>query len=113
MRSVTISLPPYTRPSLVFSHRISSGAIKSLRGIGDWYMKKYYTFVRIFGATRPPHLLPKYVPNKLLAREITYQTVEKGATTYLSEKNKKYWPIFPLHIGSYSLQNKKQAEKEA
>jgi hypothetical protein len=53
------------------------------------------------------------VPDKLLAREITYQTVEKGATSYLSEKNKRYWPIFPLHIGSYSLQNKKQAEKES
>jgi hypothetical protein len=54
-----------------------------------------------------PHLLPKYVPDKLLAREVAYQTVEKGATTYLSEKNKIYWPIFPVHIGSYSLLNKK------
>jgi hypothetical protein len=44
-----------------FPHRISPGAIKSLRGIGDWYMKKYYTYVRIFGAIGPPHLLPKYV----------------------------------------------------
>jgi hypothetical protein len=70
-------------------HRISPGAIKSLREIGDWYMKKYYTYVRVFGASGPPHLKPKYIPDKLLAREITYQTVEKGATAYLLEKNKK------------------------
>jgi hypothetical protein len=38
--------------------------------------------------------------------------VEKGATAYLSEKNKRYWPILPLYIDSYSLQNKKQEEKE-
>jgi hypothetical protein len=56
--------------------------------------------------------IPKYVPDKLLAREIVYQTVEKGATAYLSEKNKKYWPIFPIQVGSYSLVNKKQDEKE-
>jgi hypothetical protein len=62
------------------------GAIKSLKEIGDWYMKKYYTYVRIFGAIGPPHFLPKYVPDKFLAREIAYQTVEKGAIAYLSEE---------------------------
>jgi hypothetical protein len=46
-------------------------------------------------------------------REISYQTVEKGATAYLSEKNKRYWPIFPLYIGLFSLHNKKQVQKEA
>jgi hypothetical protein len=52
------------------------------------------------------------VPDKLLAQEVSYQTVEKGITTYLSEKNKKYWPNFPLHIGRYTLSNKPHAEKE-
>jgi hypothetical protein len=75
-------------------------------------MKKYYTYVRIYGATRPPHLFPKYVPDNLLSREIAYQTVDKGVTAYLSEKNKRYWPIFPLHIGKYSLLNKPHVEKE-
>jgi hypothetical protein len=60
----------------------------------------------------PVHLLPKYVPTKLMERNITYQTIEKGAIAYLSEKNKRYWPPFPLHIGLFSLQNKKQDEKE-
>jgi hypothetical protein len=49
-------------------------------------MKKYYTFVRVFGATRPPHSLPKYAPNILLSIEITYETKKKGSTTYMSEK---------------------------
>jgi hypothetical protein len=58
-------------------------------------MKKYYTYIWIYGATGAPHLLPKYVPDKLLAREIAYQTIEKGATAYLSEKNKKILANFP------------------
>jgi hypothetical protein len=98
----------------IFLHRISSGSINTLRGIGDWYMKKYYTFVRIFGAVGPPHLLPKYVPDKLLAREIIYQTMDKGSTSYMSENRKNYWPIFPLHISSFSLQkkNKKKTRRK-
>jgi hypothetical protein len=34
-----------------YPHRISPGAIKSMNGIEDWYMKKYYSYVRIFAAT--------------------------------------------------------------
>jgi hypothetical protein len=57
-------------------------------------MKTYYTYVRIFRATRPPHILPKYVPDKLLVREISYQIIEKGATSYLSEKQNDIGPFF-------------------
>jgi hypothetical protein len=67
--------------------------------------------MRVFGASGPPHFLPKYIPDKLLARDITYQMMEKGATAHLSEKNKIYWPIFPLHIGQYFLMNKKHTGK--
>jgi hypothetical protein len=40
----------------VHSHRISPGAIRALKEIGDWYITKYYTYVRIYGAMGPPHL---------------------------------------------------------
>jgi hypothetical protein len=75
-------------------------------------MKKYYAYVRIYGATRSPKLLHKYVPKHLLAREITYHSMEKVAISYLSEKKKRYWLNFPIHIGSYSLQKKKKDKKE-
>jgi hypothetical protein len=91
---------------------ISQGAITTLKEIRDWYVKKYYTYIKVYGSTELPHLLPKYVPDKLLAKEIAYQMVEKGITTYISEKNKKYSLIFPLHVGRYSLLNKPYAEKE-
>jgi hypothetical protein len=52
------------------------------------------------------------VLDKLLAKELAYQNLEKGSISYLSEKKKKYWLIFSLDIGSYSLQNKKQEKKE-
>jgi len=70
-----------------FLHKISPGVIKSIQGIGNWYMKKYYTFFRMFRAIGTSHFLPKYVSDKLLVREITYQAVEKGSAAYLSENN--------------------------
>jgi hypothetical protein len=95
----------------VHPHRISPGAIKDLKGIGDWYMTKYYTYVRIYGATGPPHLLPKYVPDKLLAHEVAYQTIDKGVTTYLSEKNKRYWSDFPYSHGTILSPKQKTGRK--
>jgi hypothetical protein len=94
-------------------HQISPRAIKALQKVGYWYMNKYYTYVRRHGATWLPHFFPKYVPNKLLAKEVTYQTVNKGVVAYLSKKIKIYWPNFPIHISQYSLLNKKHTEKEA
>jgi len=41
------------------------------------------------------HMLPKYVLDKLLARDIAYQTVEKGATSYLLKNNKKILANLP------------------
>jgi hypothetical protein len=75
-------------------------------------MKKYYTYIIISRSIGLPHLLPKYVLDKLLAKEIDYQTVEKGAIAYLSEKNKMYWPIFPFHIGMFSLQTRNKIKKK-
>jgi hypothetical protein len=39
--------------------------------------------------------------------------VDKGVTSYLLDKNKRYWPIFPLHKGIYSLLKKPHIEKGA
>jgi hypothetical protein len=51
-------LPPLHKPIFgSLAHRIFPRDIKSLKGIERWYMKKYYTYVRIFGATGQPHLL--------------------------------------------------------
>jgi hypothetical protein len=50
--------------SVIFNHhphRLSQGVIEDLKDIGDWYMGKHYTYIRVFGCTHAPHILPKYV----------------------------------------------------
>jgi hypothetical protein len=47
-------------------------------------------------------------------REITYQNDGVLAVTTLLQTNSKIlWPIFPLHIGSFSISNAQHARKEA
>ncbi len=58
----------------------------------------------MFGSTVPPHVLPLYIRDKLLAREIAYQTCsEDGLTKDLKEKKKAIWPQFPVACGAFSL----------
>ena len=37
--------------------------------IGDWYLYRNHTVIRIYGCELPPYILPKYVPMRLFALE--------------------------------------------
>jgi hypothetical protein len=60
--------------------------------------KKSYVVISSFGATRVPHLLPLYVPDRLVLGEICYQTIIQGYNATLV-KDKK-WDFIPygFHI---------------
>jgi hypothetical protein len=58
--------------------------MQAIKDIGDWYIGRCYTYIRIYGCASAPHLLPKYIPNKLMIREIAYQTVDVGITSLLA-----------------------------
>ena len=45
-----------------------------------------------------------YIPDKLLARGIAYQTCSEGSLTKdLKDKKKAIWPQFPVVCGAFSL----------
>jgi hypothetical protein len=62
------------------TYRISKESMATLKDIADWYMRKYYTYIKVYGNSRAPHILPRYVPDRLLIQEISYQTMETGIT---------------------------------
>jgi hypothetical protein len=41
-------------------------AITIIRRIGDWYIIEYDTYIRIYGAMKLLHLLPWFVPDKII-----------------------------------------------
>jgi hypothetical protein len=60
-----------------------------VKRIGDWYLLEYGTYIRIYGATKAPHLLPKFFLDKLVLQDIAYQMVIHGvgATLYRDKKS--------------------------
>jgi hypothetical protein len=112
MTFVIISLLPLHTISFGYTpYKISQEALATLKNIADWYMGKYYTYIRVYGNYEAPHLLPKYVLDRLLIWEIPYQTIETGITSFLSSNSKKLWPTFPINIGGYTLLNGPHARK--
>jgi len=93
--------------------KISYQAGIDLISIGRWFGEENFTYVRIFGSQANPHVLPLYVPDKLLAREIAYQITSEGVAQTLKNKKKQVWPSFPLRCGVFALHDYKHAEKEA
>jgi hypothetical protein len=51
-------------------------------------MEEHYKYIRIFGCSYPPHMLPKYVLDKFIGNEISYHTVEVRITRTLFVGNK-------------------------
>jgi hypothetical protein len=71
-----------------------------------------FSYIRIYGCEGAPHILPRYVPNRLALREIAYQTVSVGIATFLSRSQKRQWPSFPISLGIFTLLNANHAQKE-
>ena len=81
--------------------------------IGKYFIEEWFTYIRVFGSTADPHVLPLYVSDKLLAREIAYQTVGKGLTKVLKDGKNSLWPTFPIKCDSFTLANFVHATKES
>jgi hypothetical protein len=100
----------------IFGHpppRISDNIAASLSGIADWYVEAEFSYFRVFGATVPPLALPLFIPDKLVCREITRQTVIGGVSKELKASSKKVWPFFPVRLNSYCLLDFRHAKAEA
>lgn len=92
--------------------RVSMEAKTNLLQVGNWFVEELFTYVWVFGSLYNPHVLPLYGLNKLMSREIVYQTIGNGISKVLRESNKKVWYAFPIHCGMYTLENFKHETRE-
>jgi hypothetical protein len=93
--------------------RISDKAAEDLSRVADWYIEREFSYIRVFGCSVPPYALPLFLPDKLVCREIARKTVLGGISKELKGVQKKVWPPFPIHIGTYSLLDFGHAKAEA
>jgi hypothetical protein len=93
--------------------RISDSIVANLSSVADWYVEEEFSYIRVFGASVPPHALPLFIPDRLACREIARQTVIGGISKELKGFSKKVWPPFPIHLNTYSLLDFGHAKAEA
>jgi hypothetical protein len=84
---------------------VSETVSKNLKEITDWFIEESFSYIRVYGCSIPPHALPKFLPDRLVCREVAHQIVKGGIRIELKTAQKKSWPIFPVPIGKFSLQN--------
>ena len=60
--------------------KISEQAGVDLTAVASWFGEEKFTYIRVFGSQARPHVLPLYIPDKLLAREVAYQINVDGVT---------------------------------
>jgi hypothetical protein len=70
----------------IFGHpppRISDNITANLSSVADWYIEVEFSYIRVFGTSIPPYALPLFLPDKLVCREITRQTMLGGISKEL------------------------------
>jgi len=92
---------------------MSEGARVTVGSIGDWYVTKNHTYIRIYIATKAPYILPKYVIDHVILSKIAYQTFVHKVGASLVRKRKESWPNLPVFIRAYSFDTSTVAEKMA
>jgi hypothetical protein len=46
-----------------------------ISNVGQWYLDEHDTYIRVFGATGTPHLLPVDVPDCIIVGDLYYQII--------------------------------------
>jgi hypothetical protein len=92
--------------------RLSVAAKKMISKVGHWYLDEHDTYIRVFGATRAPHLLPVHVLDRLVVGEICYQTILQGYNATLVKDKKRAFIPYGFHIGFYLVKDTTQAKQE-
>lgn len=65
-------LPIYKTIFDKMAPRLSKEAKIDIFPVIRWFDEETFTYIRVFGSIAALHVIPYYVPDKLLAREIDY-----------------------------------------
>jgi hypothetical protein len=92
--------------------RLLAATKKMISKVGHWYLDERTTYIRVFGATGAPHLLPSHVSDWLVVGEICYQTIFQGYNaTLVKDKNQVFIP-YGFHVGFCLVKDIAQAKQE-
>jgi hypothetical protein len=92
--------------------RLSNEAKKVISKVSHWYLDERETYIKVFDAIGAPHLLPVYVPDRLVLGEIYYQTILQRYNATLVKEKKWAFKPYGFHIGFHMVKDIVHAKQE-
>ena len=83
--------------------------MESIKDYGDYFFTKEDTYLRMYGGTRAPSLLPKYATDYIVLKEAVRQVFLDGFGSHLFDIKKAVFPPVPFYMGSYKFNKVKSA----
>ena len=78
-------------------------ALKFIEEHGSYYLTKEGMYIRMYGGSRAPSLLPKYATDYVLHKEVARQVYIDGVGSFLFEHKKAAYFSIPFWLGSYKF----------
>jgi hypothetical protein len=91
--------------------RFNQEAMDTIKEVEYWFIDEAFYYIIIYACEGETHIFPIYVLDRMVLREIVYQTKVLGLIASLSKIKNKQWPSFPIPIGIYFLLNSKHSLK--
>ena len=80
-----------------------------VRENGHYYLSEEGLYLRMFGGSKAPSLLPNYATNYVVHKEVVRQLYIDGIGNFLCDMKKVVYPPLPFCIGSYKFTRVKSA----
>ena len=104
-------MPLYTLIFLTECNYMSKEAFKFIEEYEDYYLTEEGMYIRMYGGSRAPSLLPKYAIDYVLHKEAVRQVYLDGVVSFSFEHKKEAFPTIPFLLGIYKFSKVKQTAK--
>ena len=88
---------------------MSEEAFKVIEEHANYYLTNEGMYIKMYGFSRAPSLLPKYAIDYVVHKEAVRQVYLDGVGSFMFEHKKAAYPAIPFRLGSYKFTNIKRA----
>ena len=102
-------MPLYTLIFLTKCNCMSEEAFKVINEYIDYYLTEEGLYIRMYGGSRAPSLIPKYAIDYVLHKEAVRQVYIDGVENFIFKHKKAPYLAIPFWLGSYKFSKVKQS----
>ena len=102
-------MPLYKLIVLTYYNCMSERAFETVSDNGDYYLLEEGMYLRMYGGSKAPSLLPKYATNYVIHKEVVRKLYIDETRNFLFDMKKVVYPPLPFCIGSYKFTRVKSA----